>query len=73
MSEGDNIVLEHLRRIRASQDRVEVVMGDVKLRMSAVEQHLGQVQLQIAGLNTRMDHFDDRLTRIERRLELVDA
>ena len=73
MSEGDNIVLEHLRRIRASQDRVEAVMGDLKLRMSAVEQHLGQVQLQIAGLNTRMDHFDERLSRIERRLELVDA
>ena len=73
MSEGDNIVLEHLRRIRASQDRVEAVMGDVKLRISAVEQHLGQVQLQIAGLNTRMDRFDERLTRIERRLELVDV
>ncbi|GLK68887.1 hypothetical protein GCM10008179_25250 [Hansschlegelia plantiphila] len=71
--EMESLVLEQLRRIRASQDRMELDLQDVKIRVSAIEQHLGQVQIQIAGLNGRMDRFDERITRIERRLDLVDA
>jgi polyhydroxyalkanoate synthesis regulator phasin len=72
-TETENLVLELLRRIRASQDRVELDIADLKLRMSAVEQHLGQTPVQLAGLNARMDRFDERMSRIERRMELVDA
>jgi archaellum component FlaC len=71
--ETENMVLELLRRIRASQDRTEADISDFKLRMSAVENHLGQMQIQLAGLNTRMDRFDERLSRVERRLDLADA
>jgi predicted nucleic acid-binding Zn-ribbon protein len=69
----ENMVLEQLRRIRASQDRMELDLQDVKIRVTAIEQHLGQVQIQIASLNGRMDRFDERLTRIERRLDLAEA
>jgi hypothetical protein len=48
-TETENLVLELLRRIRASQDRVELDIADLKLRMSAVEQHLGQTPVQLAG------------------------
>jgi hypothetical protein len=72
-SETENMVLELLRRIRASQDRTELDIADLKLRMSAVEQHLGQQQIQFAALNSRMDRFDERMSRIERRLDLADA
>jgi hypothetical protein len=74
MTEGtENLVLDLLRKVRASQERTEVDIGDLKLRMSACEQNLGQIHLQIAGLNMRLDRFDERLGRIERRLELVEA
>ena len=69
----ESLVLEQLRHIRRSQDLMREDISDIKLRMSAVEHHVGQIQVQIAGLNSRMDRFDERLTRIERRLELVDA
>ena len=71
--EVGNLVLEQLRHMRRTLDFVAQDVADLKLRMSAVENHLGQIQIQVAGLNGRMDRFDERLTRIERRLELVDA
>jgi phage shock protein A len=78
--ETENLVLEMLRRIRASQERTELDIADLKARMSALEQHEGQV-LTLQGqvvtllgtLNQRMDRFDERLGRIERRLDPVGA
>jgi hypothetical protein len=78
--ETENMVLELLRRIRASQERTELDVGDMKVRMSALEQREGQV-LTLQGqvvtllgtLNQRMDRFDERLGRIERRLDPVEA
>ena len=71
--ETENLVLEMLRRMRASLDRIEVDVGDLKLRMSACETNLAQVQIQVAGMNGRLDRFDERLGRIERRLDLVEV
>ena len=71
--EQNNLVLEHLRKIREVQETMQSDIHDIKLRMSATERHLGEMQLQLAGINSRMDRFDERLGRIERRLELADA
>src|SRR5579871_774692 len=71
--ETENLVLEILRKVRTSQDRTEQDVSDLKARMSSVEHLLGQQQVQLAALNARLDRTDERLTRIERRLELVDA
>ena len=69
----ENMVLEMLRRIRASQERTELDIADVKSRVSALEQVQGQVLVLLGSMNQRMDRFDERLGRIERRLELVEA
>ena len=69
----ENMVLEMLRRIRASQERTELDIADVKSRVSALEQVQGQVLVLLGTMNQRMDRFDERLGRIERRLELVEA
>ncbi len=71
--ETENLVLELLRKIRASQERMESDISDLKVRMSSVENLLGQQQIQIATLNGRLDRFDERLGRIERRLDLVNV
>ncbi len=71
--ETENLVLELLRKVRTSQERTELDLSDLKARMSAVEHLLGQHQMQFAALNTRIDRVDERLGRIERRLDLVDA
>ena len=71
--ETENLVLEMLRKMRGSIEHMELDMMDIKIRLSSVEHHLGQHQLQLAAMNTRLDHMDGRLVRIERRLDLIDA
>ncbi|MFD1702000.1 hypothetical protein ACFSCV_03190 [Methylopila henanensis] len=63
--EPDNIVLTYLRRIDQKLDRVTDDVGDLKVRVTAVEEG-------IAGVNRRLDRLDQRVDRIERRLDLFD-
>jgi hypothetical protein len=71
--EVEGLVLEQLRLIRKSQEEMREDILDIKIRLSATERHLGELQLQVAALNSRMDRFDERMARVERRLGLVDA
>jgi hypothetical protein len=71
--ETENLVLEHLRRIRASQERMELEVTDLKSRVSGIELIQGQTLALLGGISQRMDRFDERLGRIERRLDLVDS
>jgi len=71
--ETENLVLEILRKVRSSQERMEQDITDLKIRMSSVETMLGQQLIQFATHNSRMDRFDERLGRIERRLDLVNV
>ena len=71
--ETENLVLEMLRRIRGSQERMELDMQDVKARLTGVEISVGQLTSQLASQSLRLDRIEERVGRIERRLELVDA
>ena len=44
----------------------------VKNRLSSVEDQLVGIHADIAGLNRRADRIDERLTRIERKNDLVE-
>jgi predicted nucleic acid-binding Zn-ribbon protein len=68
----DNIVLVYLRRMDEKLDRVIDDVGELKVRMTNVEERLAKVELSIAGVNRRIDRVEARLDRIERRLELVE-
>ena len=68
-----NLILERLRRMDDRLGNIEGDMHDMKLRMTVVEEHVGNLVLSISGLNARMDRFDERLARVERRLELRTA
>ena len=70
--ETDNILLEHLRSIRADMSRMADRMDTIAAEMRATRQHVpGLTSLQnhdhadIAQIKTRLD-------RIERRLELAE-
>lgn len=73
----ENLVLEHLRAIRAGQERMENELRDIKGRLSAVESSLNGVRRDLvalseadARLQVGIDRMGDRVDRIERRLEL---
>ena len=64
--------------MRPSLDDIRGDVNDLKLRMTNVEGSLGQVisqvgyvQTQLAGQALRMDRIDERIARIERRLDTV--
>jgi predicted nucleic acid-binding Zn-ribbon protein len=61
----ENLVLEHLRAIRATVDRLSDDMQEVKGRLGILEQ-------QYASISIRLDRMDERLLRIEKRLDLVE-
>ncbi|MCW5719008.1 MAG: hypothetical protein KIS68_14360 [Bauldia sp.] len=69
----DGLVIEHLRHIRKTVETTALDMVDVKARMSAMEGTLGHVLPQLAVLNGRVDRVEERLGRVERRLDLADA
>ena len=73
----ENLILEHLKRFQAGQDRVERELKDIKGRLSNLEagqgsiiQHLGNLAAADAAQQLGLDHLNDRVERIERRLEI---
>lgn len=76
----ENLVLEHLRALRAGQDRIENELKSVKERLSAVETGLNGVRRDLvalaeadARLQVTIDRMGERVDRIERRLELRES
>ena len=87
--EPHNLILEHLRAIRGSQERMEHDIKDLKFRVGQIEQTLAQHGTTLAHYTSRprtkcasernlscqagRDRIDARLDKIEQRLGLVDA
>jgi len=69
----ENLMLEHLKAIRAQLDRIERDVQDLKARMGSLEVHSVATQGEVVRHSARFDEFDSRLSRVERRLELRDA
>lgn len=72
MTDVENLMLEHLRAMRADIARMPNRMETLAAEMTAVRHH-------IAGMSSLQDHdhveiaeIKSRLDRIEQRLELVD-
>ena len=71
--EVNNLVLEHLRHIRAVVDETREDVKRLVLRTGLMEQHFATTQVSEAGQNLEIDRIKGRLDRIERRLELADG
>lgn len=72
-SDTENIILEHLRHIRAGQERLGQDMREVKERLGIIEQQVAALHTQYANLSTRIDRLEVRIERIEKRLGLIEA
>jgi len=79
MATGDNVsnlILEHLKRLQAGLSRIERTQEEHTLRLGRIENTLGRLQSQheedYALHSTRIDRLNERILRIERRLELID-
>jgi tetrahydromethanopterin S-methyltransferase subunit G len=75
----ENLMLEHLKRFQATLDRVENKMTELTGRVANLEggqaaiiSHLGHLASADAAQQLSTDHVNERLDRIERRLELTN-
>jgi uncharacterized protein YutD len=70
-------VLDFLReQFSRVHTKLDLIAGDVtnlKVRMSGLEAEARYVRLGLAEVNSRLDRLDERVARIERRLDLADA
>ncbi|HET6377165.1 MAG TPA: hypothetical protein VFG05_02480 [Methylocella sp.] len=69
----ENSVLEHLRPLRGQLDRVGQDIGARKGRRGRLEAGRAQIRVTPAGQSLRPGRLDARVTRIEKRLDLVDG
>ena len=72
MAEPADLMLDHLRAIRADTARMADSMRGLGAEMTAMRQHLAGVVTLQEHDHTDLAAIKDRLGRIERRLELVD-
>lgn len=68
----ENLVLEHLRAIRATQDRHSDDLIEIKGRLGQLESQVAVLTGNYASLSNRLDRMDLRIARIEKRLDLVE-
>ncbi|MDK9720114.1 MAG: hypothetical protein OEL53_02915 [Rhodospirillales bacterium] len=73
MTEPENLMLVYLRRIDEKIDVLVEDMRDVKRRLTSLEMAVGQIHGDFAGQSMRIDRLENRLDRIERRLNIADA
>ena len=71
------MLLAMTQRVLDSQRDVAAELRELKARMTDVERQLGRngaAEIEhFASVMGRMDRFDERLGRVERRLDLSDA
>lgn len=73
MSENvENLILEHLRGVRGSVDKLVASTDELRVRISSLEGHvaglrrdISLVHDDIAAVHLRLDHHEERLSRIE--------
>jgi septal ring factor EnvC (AmiA/AmiB activator) len=79
MENVENIIIEHLRAIRADIGLIKDDLREVKTRVSNIESGIGGLKRDNAHLydeaaasHSRYDRLAERLERIEKRLELTN-
>lgn len=66
-------LIQHmLQRVLDAQGGMREDMHEVKTRLGRLEADVAQLHVALAEQSTRMDRFDARMQRIEKRLELVE-
>ena len=73
----ENLMLEHLKRFQGTLERVERKIDDLTERVGRIEistaghrRELAITDENAAAISVRVDKMNERIDRIERRLEL---
>ena len=61
-----------LQRMQSDMAEMKFDVRDLTVRMTMVEEHIGNALIASSGVNSRVDRLNDRVDRIEQRLNLAD-
>jgi tetrahydromethanopterin S-methyltransferase subunit G len=74
----EDLLLEHLKRFQAGQDRIERKIdelvgrvGQLEVGMAGLRRDAAHSDANVAAISVRLDRVSERLDRIEKRLELT--
>ncbi|MHB1531477.1 hypothetical protein [Acidithiobacillus sp.] len=74
----ESLILEHLKRFQVGQDRIErkleeiiTRMGNLEISVASLRRDFGHSEEIAASMSVRVDRLNERIERIERRLELT--
>ena len=74
----ENLLLEHMKRFQAGQERIERKLeeiisrvGHLELAVAGLRRDFAHADENAAAMSVRLDRLSERFDRIERRLELV--
>jgi hypothetical protein len=74
----ENLLLEHMKRFQAGQDRIERTLGELVGRVGHLEVSVASLRSDvshseehIAAISVRLHRLSEGFDRIEKRLELV--
>ncbi len=74
MAEVDgSLILSILQRMQADLSDLKHDVHDLKVRMTIVDGHIGSLIVSNQLINERLDRLQGDMTRIKRRLDLVDV
>jgi hypothetical protein len=70
---ANELIYSVMQKMQADMADMKFDVHDMKLRMTMVEEHLGNSIIGMSGVNARLDRLTDRVERIERRLDITEA
>ncbi|WP_019516621.1 hypothetical protein [Sphingomonas sp. Mn802worker] len=74
MSESvtNELIYSVMQKMQTDLSELKYDVRDLKVRMTMVEEHLGSSIIATSGVNSRLDRLNDRVERIESRLDLTE-
>ena len=70
---NDNLILEHLRAVRADLGELKGDMRDVKVRLGSIESYIAVMHGDQARTAVKVDDLEERIERLEKRAGLLGA
>jgi hypothetical protein len=68
----NELIYSAMQKMQTDLSELKFDVRDLKVRMTMVEEHLGSSIIATSGVNSRLDRLNDRVERIESRLDLTE-